>query len=41
MAENRMLERRGHKDHSAVKDEKKHKERTGYDKKKKNMGKKK
>jgi hypothetical protein len=34
MMENRMLEKRGHNDHSAAKDEKKHKERTGYDKKK-------
>ncbi len=33
MAENRMLEKRGHNDHSAVHDEKLHKKRTGYDKK--------
>jgi hypothetical protein len=33
MAENRMLERRGHNDHSAKKDEELHKKRTGYDKK--------
>ena len=33
MAENRMLERRAHGDHSAVRDEKLHKKRTGYDKK--------
>ena len=32
MIENRMLEKRGHNDHSATRDEKKHKERTGYDK---------
>lgn len=33
MAENRMLEKRGRNDHSAVHDEKLHKKRTGYDKK--------
>ena len=32
MAESRMLEKRGHKDHSAVHDEELHKKRTGYDK---------
>lgn len=41
MVEARMLEKRGHNDHSAKNDEKKHKQRTGYDKKKKNLGKKK
>lgn len=41
MIETRMLEKRGSKDHSAVKDEKKHKERTGYDKKKPIVAKKK
>jgi hypothetical protein len=35
MQQERSLEKRGHNDHSASKDEKKHKERTGYDKKKK------
>jgi hypothetical protein len=38
MMENRMLEKRGHGDHSAKNDEKKHKERTGYDKDKKKHG---
>jgi len=33
MRETRMMEKRGHGDHSAANDEKKHKERTGYDKK--------
>ena len=32
MMETRMLEKRGHGDHSAKNDEKKHKERTGYSK---------
>jgi hypothetical protein len=40
VAENRMLEKRGSNDRSAKMDEKKHKERTGYDKKKTNLGKK-
>ena len=40
VAENRMLEKRGNNDRSAKMDEKKHKERTGYDKKKTNLGKK-
>jgi hypothetical protein len=35
MQETRKLEKRGHNDHSASNDEKKHKERTGYDKNKK------
>ena len=34
MAKTRELEKRGHDDHSAVKNEKQFKERTGYDKKK-------
>ena len=34
MIESRILEKRGHNDHSATNDEAKHKERTGYDKKK-------
>jgi hypothetical protein len=34
MMETRMLEKRGHNDHDARKDEAKHKARTGYDKKK-------
>ena len=38
MLENRMLEKRGHNDHDARKDEKKHKERTGYDKDDKKHG---
>jgi hypothetical protein len=38
MVENRILERRGHKDHSAVRDEKLHKKRTGYDKDEKKHG---
>ena len=40
VAENRLLEKRGHNDRSAKMDEKKHKQRTGYDKKKTTLGKK-
>ena len=35
MVLSRQLEKKGHNDHSASKDEAKHKERTGYDKKSK------
>jgi hypothetical protein len=38
MAETRMLERRGRKDHSAKRDEELHKKRTGYDKDDKKHG---
>lgn len=41
MVEARMLEKRGNNDRSAKKDEALHKKRTGYDKSKKNAGKKK